>query len=245
MCEPAATNLQLYSEQFDNASGWTLSRATITANAAVAPDGNTTADKLVDDSTAGLSHYIFSPSIVTVVSGTAYTASVYVKAAGHTQAAIYFLTTNSTFTTGLAIFNLSTGTVVSNTTDNATITPMANGWYRITATKTALASAACRYEFASAVNGNIYYNGDGTSGIYLWGAQFEAGTKATSYVATVGSTAARAADIMTYTVPAGIGHMSYTYDNDSAQTVTATPGAYTVPTSTLTRNTIKKIQGGL
>lgn len=243
--EAAATNLQIYSEAFDNASGWTLSRATISANAAVAPDGNTTADKLVDDSTPGLAHYIFSPTVVSVVSGTIYTVSVYVKAAGRTQAAISFLTSNGAFSSALAIFNLTLGTIVSDTTEGATITPLANSWYRITAKKTALASVTCRYEFLSAVNGNIYYNGDGTSGIYLWGAQFEAGSKATSYIATTSASASRSADVVTYTVPAGIGSMSFTFDDNSAQTLPTSPGTYTIPTSSLNRNIIKSIHGGI
>ena len=46
------------------------------------------------------------------------------------------------------------------------------------------------------INNNIpSYQGDGTSGIYIWGAQLEEGSYATSYIPTNGGTATRLADV--------------------------------------------------
>jgi hypothetical protein len=56
LLEPAATNLALRSQEFDNPA-WTTQASSVTANAAVAPDGTTTADSLVED-TSGTTHTI-------------------------------------------------------------------------------------------------------------------------------------------------------------------------------------------
>jgi len=48
-------------------------------------------------------------------------------------------------------------------------------------------------------NGVTTYTGDGTSGIYIWGAQLEAGSFATSYIATTSASATRTADAASMT----------------------------------------------
>ena len=169
----APANLVAYSEQFDNAA-WTKSSSTVTQNAATAPDGTTTADKLIASAAAAI-HYTDNATNFT---GT-YLFSVYAKAAEYTTFAFARNTDSSAIK-----FDLSNGTVLSTGSawSSATITSVGNGWYRCSGIITL--SAARVY---ISPNTAISFTGDGTSGIYLWGAQLEPVTYQTTpgtYVAT-------------------------------------------------------------
>lgn len=187
LLEPQATNLFQRSEEISDAY-WTKSASTVTSDATAAPDGATTADKLVETATAAVH---FFQRAVSFTSGTTYTMSFFVKAAERTTCALQ-LPSGPFSANGLAIFDLSAGTVTSVTAGfTARIVAFSNGWYRCiitaTATVTAAGNVSIRIQSGS-------YTGDGTSGIFVWGAQMETGPVATSYIKTVGSTVTRNAD---------------------------------------------------
>jgi hypothetical protein len=192
--EETRVNLALWSEAFDNAA-WTKSGATVTANAATAPDGTTGADKLAE--IAGTSVHQIDQTI-SVTSGTAYTFTIYAKAAERSwlrMAAVsaYFGASNSTW------FNLANGTVGTNQgATTASITPAGNGWYRCTYTRTATATNAASnfYINVSDADGGSSYNGVLGSGAYLWGFQAEAGGWATTYIPTTSATVTRNVDLV-------------------------------------------------
>jgi hypothetical protein len=190
LIEEQRTNLLTYSEDFSNAF-WTKSNATVTANATTAPDGLNTADTLVED-TATSTHYVTTPT-VTVTSGVPYTFSCYVKAAGRSWVRL----ADTAFSNVTAFFNVATGvagTIGSSVTANS-ITSVGNGWYRCTITyATTTTGSTPRINVASADN-TVSYTGDGTSGLFIWGAQLEAGAFATSYIPTVASQVTRSADV--------------------------------------------------
>jgi hypothetical protein len=202
LVEEQRTNLLTYSAEFDNAA-WTKALASITSNTIVAPDGTSTGDKLVEDTTASDVHRIDQLSI-TVVSGTTYAASIYLKAAERTKARIVYLGSG---TSGVyADADLSAGTIGAATAFNtaaavtSSIQSVGNGWYRCTVvgSQSVGTSGSFRIEMLDA-SGNRTYTGDGTSGIYIWGAQLEAGAFPTSYIPTVAATATRNADAATMT----------------------------------------------
>jgi hypothetical protein len=107
-----------------------------------------------------------------------WTYSLFVKQAERTAVRVLFPA--AAFTSNLtANFDISTGAWrTSSPAPSAQLTLsveiLDNGWYRISATATATATAASTillYLLDSPSNTGSY-SGDGTSGLYIWGAQF-------------------------------------------------------------------------
>lgn len=193
--EPAATNFLLQATDFDNAS-WTKSGTTVTANAAVAPNGQTQADKLIVD-TGNTVH-----AALQTIAATTGVFSVYAKAAEYSRLSLADVTANKADG-----FDLLTGTTfvsgVAGTTGGAVIRNVGNGWFR------------CSIPITASVQPRIYlhstgnaasFPGDGVSGLYIWGAQAEAtNTVATSFIPTTTATVTRPADNINFT-PASINY---------------------------------------
>ena len=195
LLEPSRTNLLLSSEEFTGAS-WLKVRCSTTTNVETAPDGLTTADKLVEDSTTE-GRYI--QSAVAIGAGT-YTHSIYVKAAENNSMVFRPVHLGEASSTSSITFNLTTGptATTNNLITGATMQVLPNGWRRCSVTLTltpAVTYAAFRIHLRDEESGSISYTGDGTSGIYIWGAQVEAGSFPTSYIPTTTSTATRNASL--------------------------------------------------
>lgn len=198
MREAAATNLILRSEEFGTLP-WTTFGASVSANAATAPDGNATADKVVE-SVGGTNHQV--AQLVTLAAGREYATSVWVKAAGRDYVA-FAVTSPGMAQRDLTVL-LTTGEVTyDDLGGSSSVEGFVNGWYRIKFTYTTVTGGLTTIRIRPS-NGPLQadqtYSGDGTSGVYVWGAQCEAGAVATSYIATAGATATRAAE--TIQIPA-------------------------------------------
>ena len=172
LIEEARTNSLTYSEAFDTTPNWGVVRSTITANAVVAPDGNTTADKLVEDSTAANSHYVAQ----NVVHTGAQTLSLFAKKA-EIEGLILWGIGATSYAAG---FNLTTGTSYTEAISgiippdiSTNIVNVGNGWFRCSISFNASSCTSIRLLLDKNLNGTGISNGDGTSGIYIWGAQLE------------------------------------------------------------------------
>jgi hypothetical protein len=210
LLEPAATNLLTYSEDFSNAA-WSTSSTAVTTNTTTAPDGTTTADSLLE-TTAHLDHVLYATSPQTF---TTATHSIYVKPNGRNNVLLRFyhapndwISSVFSLTGNGSVTQTSAGSSSAFTAVSRSIVNVGNGWYRVsmTATQSSRATFAAVVDLCTsstptlgAGNGSEAYTGDSTKGLYLWGAQFETGTVATSYIPTVASQVTRSADVSSST----------------------------------------------
>jgi hypothetical protein len=193
LVEEARTNLLLRSEEFDNVI-WAKSAGTVSANSIASPAGAITADTFVENTSNAL-HRISGGGAV--VSGSTYTTSVYAKYAGR----FLYFNCNAAHA-ARATFDLQSGTVATVGAGSAAIVAMGNGWYRCSVTGVAAATVTEAFYLQlndTSVAADRTYTGDDTSGIYLWGAQLEAGAFPTSYIPTTTAAVTRSADVASIT----------------------------------------------
>jgi hypothetical protein len=239
-----STNLLTYSEAFDDAA-WTKSNSTITANTVVAPDGALTGDALIEN-TATAEHYV--QQAYSVGTNAAHSFSVLVKAAGRTVVRLFALGTSFGGVAQAFIFDLSAITATSgNGTSTGSITSVGNGWFRcvmnmpITSSTGALTLRVLPQSGASSS-----YTGDGTSGLFIWGAQLNTGATPAPYLKTVANavTTAYAAPIespnglalplLASMTPARNSDMTFELASDTSLVVKVRGADGTVRSTTLT-----------
>jgi len=178
--QPQSTNLITYSEAFGN-SYWTKSGATVTSGfSAPSVDSPLGAFKLVEDS-GNSKHQI----LASISSYTELTISFFAKKAERSFISVEKSSWGST------IFDLNDGSVVSG---NGSVIDLGNGWYRCSASYTASVSQTQFYILLLEDGSSSNYQGDGVSGVYIYGMQAEVQSYATSYIKTEGSTQTRLQD---------------------------------------------------
>lgn len=190
LSEPSSENLALYSSDFTNAAYNKVS-VSVESNVDAAPNGKLEADRITPSTESLTSKYI--QQNISTDSGE-HTFSVYLKADDEPLVNIVLAQNSGSYTVwGNASFNLSEGTVISNTIGSASIEDAYNGWYRVSVTGSALISGSQLFRVALGAGGaNEGFIDDA---IVAWGFQLEEGALATSPIETEASSEDRAKDV--------------------------------------------------
>jgi len=164
--------------------------------AAPSADSPLGALKLVED-TSTSTHK--NRAINALSSATNYTMSVVAKKGERNWLSLNDVSASTVY------FDLENGVVGSTVIGTPTygIESLSDGWYRCWMNATTSASGHFGIYLAES-DGVSSYTGNGTSGVYIFGAQLEEASYASSYIPTNGSTVTRLADTASQTVPDGI-----------------------------------------
>jgi hypothetical protein len=196
LIEKSRTNSITYS---DISTSWNTPGGTVSQDGQLSPDGIFQSYKYIpntDNNFKGI-----TKTGIPTSSGSSYTVSAFVKNGGYDNLLIFIDNVNGSGGRVGALFNLSTkqinvgGLNTAGYSYDYGIIDFNNGWYRIyITTEVNTSSISITYRFTNNVSGYVNTSGDGTSGIYIWGAQLEEGAFPTSYIPTQASTRTRASD---------------------------------------------------
>ena len=206
LVEPAGTNLAPNANLMNILDTPTVSGGvTFTTGSTdfVAPDGTSASiNKYVGGAASGATQNTrYGGTTIQASASGVHTFSLFVKRGATNPldfCALGFALFGSSSGTMTSYFNLASGTAI---TAGASIQNYGNGWYRLISAPVTLASAdlsgTVSFNLAS-TSGSLSFATSGALNLtaYTWGAQFEAGSIATSYIPTTAGTGSRSADVI-------------------------------------------------
>ena len=193
LLEPQRQNLVTFSEQMDNAA-WNKNLVSVTANQTTSPDGYTNAD-LIDALTGTGQHFISAASIG-YTNAVPYTFSVFAKK-GNTSLIQLFGASGVFGVNVWASYNFDTLEVTTGSAATASMVDYGSGWYRLILTGTVTVASTVASFYAAFTNDKSVRLPSFTAAnqtVYLFGAQTEQASYATSYIPTLGAAVTRLAD---------------------------------------------------
>ena len=228
-------NLLTYSEQFDNAA-WVKNNVTVTANTVASPLNTSVVADTLYESATNAEHFL-EYTVSNPTTATEHTFSCYAKYINRR-----YIRLRTVYQGGpsdiSAIFDLTSGVVVSNAALYASITSVGSGWYRLSmTTKTLNPNPVSQWLHRIHAENDTYsgvYTGDVTKGYYIFGAQVNYGIAPKQYITTTSSTV----------TPRGTTENALTYSEDATNAawnkvaITATANTTTAPNGTSTADSI-------
>jgi len=204
LLEPSRTNL-VTSEYFGD---WTITEATLTPNDGTSPEGLSNAYSIIE-TTANNRHRIYK-SIAKTATAIDYCFSVFVKNNSGTRNVRLNLESNIGGNKASVVFDTSGNVVLAASSTGSfanaeSFKEQVGDYWKYTLKATSDTGTSLIPILLLNDGTTEVYTGDGTSGVYLYGAQLEEGSYPTSYIPTYGSSETRDFD---YSIVESLGYSS-------------------------------------
>lgn len=199
LLEPSRTNLVTNSNDF---SSYTFTNIDYNANNSISPDGSVNATK-VTPNTSNAFHDLRTSANISLGSGN-NTVSFFIKSNGYNFFELGVASNSGFSKYATAVINLNDGTNANTgvnqtwTITNVNISEFNSDWYRLELTFNVDTLTSTAMVFASSLptsTRGVAFQGDGTSGAYIYGLQLEQGSYPTSLINTTGAASTRNADV--------------------------------------------------